>query len=203
VFRYLIFALGALIGIPLFSLLFLLPLPDLSFTAIVYLLSGVLIVIGMFCTIRWTRLSSMLVLLGGLLALGAIFIRILFPPSGSQLGLITLPGPGGSRLVNRIFNEQDIVLFGARFGPYLRFISPTEANSLIPTFSRTFREMKQFGVTSLSPFLATYFNQQSVDKFDLVVAEPKTTPKSGIIFLHGSVEILLCSAGWLPKLDTR
>jgi hypothetical protein len=63
--------------------------------------------------------------------------------------------------------------------------------------------MKQFGVTSLSPFLATYFNQQSVDKFDLVVAEPKTTPKSGIIFLHGSVEILLCSAGWLPKLDTR
>jgi len=185
VFRYLSFALGTLIGIPLLGLLLLLPLRGLSFGAIVYLLSGVLIVIGMVCTIRWTRLSSMLVWIGSLLVLGTTLIRILFPPSASQLRLVTLPGPAPSRFVNRIFNEQDIVLAGARFGPYLKLISPREANSLIPAFSHAFHEMKQFDATPLSPFLATYLGQQGVEKFDLVVAEPRTVPKSGIIFLHG------------------
>src|SRR5215211_5367865 len=47
--------------------------------------------------------------------------------------------------------------------------------------------MSKLGATPLSPFLATYLNQQYPNNFDLVVAEPTsgTTPKRGIIFLHG------------------
>ena len=103
------------------------------------------------------------------------------------MNLITLPGPSGPRLLNRILNEQDVVLFGAQVAPYLGAISPSEETSLDSKFSQTFNEMKIAGVTPLSPFLTTYLNQQHPTAFDALVAEPDsgTPPESGIIFLHG------------------
>jgi hypothetical protein len=174
-------------SLPLFGILFLTPLTSISFVGIVYLFSGLLIVVGMACAPWRTRLSFVLVLLGSALALVTITARILFAENDSGLRILTLPSQSGPRLLNRIFNEQDIVLLSARFGPFAGFISPTEAQSLIPAFSSTFREMRQFGATSLSPFLTTYLGQEHPNNFDLVVAEPASaiTPRSGIIFLHG------------------
>jgi pimeloyl-ACP methyl ester carboxylesterase len=87
--------------------------------------------------------------------------------------------------LNRIFNEQDVVLFGARLAPQLGLISPAENNGLVPTLAETYGKMQ--GATPLSPFLLTYLNQQSPNAFDVVIAQPPidTPPKRAIVFLHG------------------
>jgi len=101
--------------------------------------------------------------------------------------MITLPSQQGPRLLNRILNEQDVVLFGAQVAPHLGAISPSEQKSLDIQFSRAFNEMAVQGATPLSPFLATYLNQQHTNEFDVVITEPSsgTVPETGVIFLHG------------------
>ena len=103
------------------------------------------------------------------------------------MNLIALPSQSGPRLLNRILNEQDVVLFGAQIAPYLGAISPTEKYSLDISFSQAFHEMKIQGATPLSPFLTTYLNQQHPKAFDVIIAEADsgTPPTTGIIFLHG------------------
>ena len=186
-FRYLIFALAVLAALPLLVLVFLIPSTSISFIGIIYLLSGLLIVIGMISARWWSRRSVAFVVLGSSLAFITLVVRILFPPFGSQIHIITLPSQSGPRVLNRIFNEQDVVLFGARLGPYIGLISPSEGKALIPAFSQTFQDVNSHGATPLSPFLTTYLGQQRPDQFDVVIAEPKpgTTPRTGIIFLHG------------------
>jgi predicted esterase len=136
----------------------------------------------------WGRRSAVLFFAGSALILGVITVRMLFPPSGSRFVLTTLPGQTGPRWLNRIFDEQDVVLFGARVGAQLGImISPAEENSLFSTLYQTYGEMRSQGVTPLSPFLTTYLNQQRPSGFDAVIAEPASgiSPRSGIIFLHG------------------
>ena len=122
------------------------------------------------------------------MALVTLVIRITLPASGTQMNMITLPSQSGPRLLNRIFNEQDAVLFGAQVAPYLGAISSAEKESLNLKFAQAFYEMDVQGVTPLSPFLTTYLDQQNPNQFDVVISEPTTgtPPKTGVIFLHGS-----------------
>jgi hypothetical protein len=131
--------------------------------------------------------SSLLILAGCSIAFGTIAVRVLFPPSGARVNLMTLPSQSGPRLLNRILDEQDIVLFGTQVAPYLGGISSAEKKSLDIKFSEAFDEMKRQAVTPLSPFLTTYLNRQHPNGFDVVIAEPDSgiEPKTGIIFLHG------------------
>jgi pimeloyl-ACP methyl ester carboxylesterase len=103
------------------------------------------------------------------------------------MNLMTLPSQSDPRLLNRLLDEQDVVLFGAKIAPYLGAISWLEKQSLDVQFSQAFHEMNMQGVTPLSPFLTTYLNQQHPNEFDIVIAEPNsgTPPKTGIVFLHG------------------
>ena len=186
-FRYSLPGVGILISLPLLVLLLFIPTTPVSTVGILYLLSYLLLVIGMICA-PWQRGHSFVFMLAGsALAFTTIAIRTIIPPSGTQMNLITLPGPSGPRLLNRILNEQDVVLFGAQVAPYLGAISPSEETSLDSRFSQTFNDMKIADVTPLSPFLTTYLNQQHPTAFDALVAEPDsgTPPESGIIFLHG------------------
>ena len=176
-----------LIAVPLIALLSFLPTTPVSPAGIIYLFSYFLIVLGLLVAPWRLSLSSASLLAGSTLAIITVAIRIIFPPSGTQMNLITLPGQARPRLLNRIFNEQDIVLFGAQVAPYMGAISPTEKKSLDIKFSETFEEMKLQEVTPLSPFLTTYLNLQSPQRFDAVIAEPRpgTHPGAGIVFLHG------------------
>lgn len=153
----------------------------------IYLFSYVLIVLGMIFAPWYSRHSSIFILSGITVAVVTMTVRILFPPSGTRMNLVTLPGQTGPRLLSRILNEQDIVLFGAQVAPYLGAISPLEKESLDVKFSQAFEEMNRQGVTPLSPFLTTYLGQQHPNNFDTLIAEPGsgTAPKSGIVFLHG------------------
>ena len=188
IFRYVLFASGILISFPLLVLLLFLTRTPISPVGIIYLLSYALIVLGMILAPRQSHLSLTCLIVGITIVLAALAIRIIFPPSNKQMNLMTLPSRSGPRLLNRLLNERDIVLFGAQVAPYLGAVSSAETESLAFKFSQAFHEMDIQGVTPLSPFLTTYLNQQSPDEFDVVISEPSTGthPKAGIIFLHGS-----------------
>ena len=183
--RPLIFAFGMLAALPLLAVLFLLPATPITFVGSLYLLGCILIVSGMISVPWWRRRSSTLVVLGTSLILATITLRMLFPPSGSRLVLTTFPGQSRPRWSNRIFNEQDVVLFGTRVARYLGLISPAENEGLVAALAETYGKMQ--GATPLSPFLMTYVNQQHPDAFDALIAEPPedTPPKRAIVFLHG------------------
>jgi hypothetical protein len=151
VFRSLLFALGILFAVPLLVILYLSIGIPISSIGTLYLIGYFLIVCGLIST-PWLRQRALILSLTGIaLLLVTVLVRVLFPPSGSQMILITLPGPTAPRLLTRIFDEQDIVLFGAKVAPAVGFVSPLEYKNLIPELSQTFQEMRTQGVTPLSP----------------------------------------------------
>jgi len=111
-FRYLFFTLGLLLAIPLLSILYLSIGFPISPTGIIYLVAYSLLVLGLICAPWFHRWGLIVSLTGIVILFVTASVRILFPPSGSQMNLITLPGTSSSRILTRIFNEQDIVLFG-------------------------------------------------------------------------------------------
>jgi fermentation-respiration switch protein FrsA (DUF1100 family) len=181
----LIFAFGMLAAIPLLVVLFLLLTTPITFVGSLYLLACILIVTGMLSVPWWRHRSSTLFLLGVALFLATLALRLMFPPSGSRLVLTTFPSQSQPRWWNRLFNEQDVVLFGARLAPHLGLFSPAENNGLVTAFAETYRQMQ--GATPLSPFLMTYLNQQQPNTFDALIATPPaaTPPTRAIVFLHG------------------
>jgi len=186
-FRYVLLVCGLLISVPLLVLFSLLPKTPISLVGSLYLVSYFLIVAGLISAPWQRNRSFVFILVGSTIVFAAFTLRTLFPPSGTHINLMTLPGPSGPGLLNRILDEQDVVLFGAQVAPYLGAISASERESLDIKFAQSFHEMKAEGATPLSPFLTTYLNQQRPNEFDVVIAEPDsgTAPKSGIIFLHG------------------
>lgn len=187
IFRYFLFAFGILISVPLLILLLLLPGTPISTVGFLYLLGSCLLALGLLMAPWRARGSSLLLLAGGAIVFVTIMARVLFPPSGTNMNLMTLPGPSGPRLLNRLLDEQDVVLVGTKVAPYLRLITRSENRSLDRKFSEAVQEMNRQGVTPLSPVLTTYLFQQHPGAFDVVIAEPPagTTPERGIIFLHG------------------
>lgn len=187
VFRYVLLVCGILVGLPLLAVVFLLPKTPITSIGALYLVSYFLLVVGMVFA-PWRRdFSFVFILVGSLIGFTTVMTRMLFPPTGTRINLMTLPSQSGPSLLNRILNEQDVVLFGAQAAPYLGAVSASERESLDVKFAQTFHEMKTQGATPLSPFLTTYLNQQRPTTFDVVIAEPRsgTLPNIGIIFLHG------------------
>jgi predicted esterase len=175
---------GTLAALPVLVVLVLLPTTPITFVGFLYLLGGILIVSGMIGA-RWWRRSAIFMLIGTSLLLVTLAVRLMFPPSGARLVLTTFPGHLESRLWNRIFNEQDVVLFGTRLAPSVGFLSPAENSGLFSALAERYATVQD--MTPLSPFLLTYANQQHPNAFDVVIAEPAgdTPPTRAIIFLHG------------------
>ena len=116
-FRYFLLALGILIGLPLLILLILIPKSPISLVGILYLLAYILIALGLVCAPWWARRSTAFILVGSMVAAVTMTVRLLSPPRGTQMYMMTLPRQSGPRLVNRILNEQDAVMFGSQVGP--------------------------------------------------------------------------------------
>src|SRR5204862_2465699 len=126
-----------------------LPSTPITFVGAVYLLGGILIVTGMISAPWWRHGSPTFALLGTTLILVIIALRMMFPPSGSRLVLTRLPSQSGSHWLNRISNEQDVVLFGARVGRQLGLISSAENQGLVPALAAMYSQMH--AMTPLSP----------------------------------------------------
>src|SRR5215471_14215793 len=130
--RYLLFALGIFLGFFLLIGLYWVWGISISRIGIVYLAGYFLFVVGLIASPWWSRHAAIISSAGIAILLISLGIRIFFPPSGSLMNLITLPGGTHPRLLNRIFDEQDMVLFGAKIAPSIGFVSQREYQSLIP-----------------------------------------------------------------------
>lgn len=184
--RPLIFAFGVLAALPLLVLLALLLTTPITFVGALYLLAYLLIVTGLLSVPWWRHHAATVCLIGVALFVATLTLRLLVPPAGARLNLLTFPSQSPTRWWNRIFNEQDVVLFGAQLAPHVGLFSPAENNGLATAFAETYRQMD--GATPLSPFLVTYLGQQRPDAFDALIDTPPTAtpPTRAMIFLHGS-----------------
>jgi hypothetical protein len=186
VFRLILFSFGLILAVPILVILYLSWGIPISLTGIIYLVGYCLLVAGLLTGPWWQRGALILSMAGITLLLVTLSYRMIFPQSGSKMNPITLPGPSGPRLLNRIFDEQDLVLFGAKLAPFVGFVSPQEYQNLIPKLIQSFQEMHKEGVTPLSPALATYLGQERPDKFDAWIAEPPSgKSETAILYLHG------------------
>ncbi|MBK9710914.1 MAG: alpha/beta hydrolase [Kouleothrix sp.] len=185
--RYLVVLAGAIAALPLGLLL------GLAFTTPITLIGGLYLgisscaVIGMITAqlrrARYRGLARTSLLLLLLLA----GLRIARPASSASATLTVLPSSGGIRWLNRLFDEQDIVLFGERVGSMAGIISPLEDQQLVPALAQAYHTMRNDGATPLSPFLSTTLGRQQAEAFDTLIFTPDagTAPRFGVVFLHG------------------
>jgi dienelactone hydrolase len=180
--------LGIIAALPLGLLLALLPSTPITTIGTLYLGAIVLVVLGAI-TAPWRRQHYRgLSRLGLVLLLALAGVRLGLPPTGTTVTLTALPAQLRVRWLNRLFDEQDIALFGERVAFQLsKLVSEREDDQLVVALYRAYTTMQQEEATPLSPFLSTALAQQQPDLFDtIVVAPPATaTSRTGVIFLHG------------------
>jgi pimeloyl-ACP methyl ester carboxylesterase len=101
--------------------------------------------------------------------------------------MITLPDQASTRYVNRLFDEQDVTLIGARLLALAGIITPHEQSFLISSMGKVYREMREAEGVTPSPLISTYLNHEHPGAFDVLVVEPDTRQSAhvGVIFLHG------------------
>jgi pimeloyl-ACP methyl ester carboxylesterase len=183
---WLLFGLGVLAAFPCLAVvLFLIPATPISQTGLLYLLGCLVIAAGLIGAPFWRR-GPRILCLGGLgLIAATVAFRLVAPPSGSRLDLVTLPAQSGPHWLNRLFNEKDLVLIGAHLAPRLGLVSRAESEGLVLALAVTYREMRE--ATPLSPVMTTYLGQEQPRAFDAVIGKPgpDQQPQFGVIFLHG------------------
>jgi pimeloyl-ACP methyl ester carboxylesterase len=179
---------GVIAAIPLALLLALLPSTPITLAGAAYLCASTIVVLGAISAPWRQQRGRGLCRLGLVLLLVIIAIRIAVPPAGASLVLTTFPAQHGTRWLNRLFDEQDIVLFGeqvaARIGS---LVSAQEHNQLPSALQQAYATMRAEDATALSPFLSTTLGWQHQESFDVFIARPGSSapPRSGVIFLHG------------------
>ncbi|WP_232293314.1 alpha/beta fold hydrolase [Stigmatella aurantiaca] len=135
-------------------------------------------------TYRWRRWRGLTRAGLGLLLL-VMGSRLLLT---ERQGLRTVRLPdGGTRFVNRLFEERDGVLFAARLLPFSGFFPQEDARDLVPAMEAVFDQMHQLEGPIASPAIATWLGLQSAEAFDAVVVPPEgvSSPKTAVVFLHG------------------
>jgi pimeloyl-ACP methyl ester carboxylesterase len=126
--------------------------------------------------------------MGLALLLLIIALRSALPPASAGMALTNFPTQRGARWLNRLFDEQDIVLFGERLAARRAgLVSAQEDEQLLVALQLAYTTMRAEDATTLSPFLSTTLGWQSPESFDVLVAAPRSPalPHTGVIFLHG------------------
>jgi pimeloyl-ACP methyl ester carboxylesterase len=178
-----ILPLGAFVALALFT--------PISLSGALYLLGSALMVVAAISAPwrhgRFTNRPYGIARAGLALLLITACARLLFAAGGPTTTMITLPGPSWSRLINRLFDEQDVALFGQRVLAPLGMISPRESDGLLPSMHTAYQAMRATEGSPPSPFLSTYLRRQRPQSFDVVVVEPgmPQPAQAGVIFLHG------------------
>ena len=180
--------MGVVAAIPLVVVLSLLPRTPITLTGAAYLCASTLIVLGVISAPWRQKRYRGLTRLGLALLLFIVGIRSALPPPGAGMILTTFPTQRRARWLNRLFDEQDIVLFGERLAARSGvLVSAREDDQLLAALQRAYTTMRAEDATALSPFLSTALGWQQPDSFDIFIAGPRspTLPRAGVIFLHG------------------
>jgi pimeloyl-ACP methyl ester carboxylesterase len=119
-----------------------------------------------------------------------MFLRTCTADGGRSMNVATTDG-GSSRLVNRIVDEGDLALLGARV-MQTSGIYGDDKEEVPAAMRQAYRSMRRDQGGLASPVAATYLGLQSRDAFDTVVIDPASNagpdaakPSSAVIFLHG------------------
>lgn len=128
---------------------------------------------------------------GGALAIVAVMgLRTCTTDGGRSMSVATSNG-NSSRLVNRIVDEGDLALLGARV-MQSSGIFADDKEEVPPAMRAAYASMRREQGGMASPVAATYLGLQGKDAFDTVVIEPEVKTdgwaakaSSAVIFLHG------------------
>ena len=132
---------------------------------------------------RTTALLPLLLALAGWLLL--VVARIAFIGGAPDARLAVLPGDHGARFVNRIFEERDAAILGARLLAWIGVVPAREFPALPALLAEGYdlvdAEVPQLG----TPVPGTYLGLSGEDDFDAYVFEPAGDARGGVVFLHG------------------
>ncbi|MDP9316583.1 MAG: alpha/beta hydrolase [Chloroflexota bacterium] len=152
-----------------------------------YLLGALVTTLGAL-TAPWRRHRNRGLLRLGLVLLGGTATgRLLLLSYSTTVRLTTFPHHH-TRWVNRLVDEQDVALFGARvLSSTDTFLTPREAVDVMPALHAAYAAMRATDGTTASPFLSTYLGLQQPGLFDVVEVDPDspTSTRSAVVFLHG------------------
>jgi pimeloyl-ACP methyl ester carboxylesterase len=189
--RWLTAIAGALTAIPIGIFVLLALRTTISTSGAFYLLALSLAIIGAI-SMPWRGRGAIylhaLFWVGlGLFAAVALVRIVTVRPSGN-LRMITLPGEGEARWINRLVEEQDVTLFGLRPMLAMRMVTRREAEDAVPAFLAPYEEIRNQAAGAMpSPFPATYLFLQRPTAFDAIIVEPtgESASTTAVIFLHG------------------
>jgi pimeloyl-ACP methyl ester carboxylesterase len=174
--------------------------------ALPYLAVAVLVVSGIATWSAVAYVVAMGVLLGGLATLpregeapmrrrgfsriGAAAILLVAIVRAITVGdgksLRVTDGQGASaRLVSRFVDEADVSVAAARTLVALGMLRD-DAPALPSAMRDAYEEMRREEGATGSPVLATNLGLQGPSGFDLLVLEPRPSPRAAVVFLHGS-----------------
>lgn len=190
VVRWLVAVAGAAAAVPITLFVLLAFRTPITTSGAFYLLALSLAIIGAI-TMPWrgggARYLHALLWVGLALFAAVALVRIITVRPSGNLRLITLPGERGPRWLNRLVEEQDVILFGLRPMLTMRLITRREAENAVPAFVAPYQEIREQAGAMPSPFPATYLFLQRPSAFDALVIEPPAGQPfdSAVIFLHG------------------
>jgi len=123
----------------------------------------------------------------GLVALVALFL-IRFAGGGysPHARLEVLPRGHETRVVDRLFEERDAAILGARLFTWTGTFAAPEFPTLAPLLVTAYDDMElELGHRLGTTLPSTTFGHDTGDAFDTFIIEPDGEPRGTVIFLHG------------------
>ncbi len=184
--KFLLFLLGLILVLPLSVLSFLAFSVPITISGMFTLIGCWLVAVAGLCAPWQKKYALGLGMIGVVLVLGVFTARSVLITRSNTLELVTLPGERSGRLLTRLFDERDVVLFALPVARMLGLVTSQEYDGAPETFGQIYAEIAAAEGIVPSPFLTTYLLAQSPRHFDLLVLEPDVeNPESALIFLHG------------------
>jgi pimeloyl-ACP methyl ester carboxylesterase len=131
---------------------------------------------------RWPGLTRV-----GIGALGMLLAaRVVVADEGDHLRATSLPGAGQGRVVDRLVEEQDVVLSAAPLLGPMGLIPRGEGAGLTAALRREYARMRLAEGTAPSPFASTLLELDGPESFDVLWhAVPARRSSVAVLFLHG------------------
>lgn len=124
---------------------------------------------------------------GAVLWAGLLVVRLLVGGESPHAHAVTMPGPRGTRLVDRVFEERDAAILGARLLTLTSTRTAPEMPTFVPLLVDGYARMESsLGTTMGSMVLSTYLGRDHGGEFGAFVIEPEEGEARGsVVFLHG------------------
>ena len=169
----------------------------------------VLVMVGLAAPLSpsgWLYLAALCVVVGGLISgpfreerlrgvtragialIGLVaLVRVGIAAEGRTLSMVVLPNGGSSHIVDRIVDEQDLTVPGARLLTAIGAFPEGDGAAWPPIMAERYRAMRTAEGWVPSAVVSTYLGMQSADGFATVIVEPRTAERAraGVVFLHG------------------